>query len=209
MTTLLLTELKSQLLQLMALHTAGRLSEAAFVQARSELERRITDAVLADDLTTPVSAPHLTGGATGVTPLRHWLLLAALAMLCVAAGYGGVTLLKQANTRTIPEPLSIPRAAALAPTAPALAVGGSSTHDTGTDQITAMVERLAQKMKTKPQDAEGWAMLARSYGVLGRHTESLAAYKKALALRKDDAVLQADYARALQGSPSESTAPKP
>ena len=53
-----------------------------------------------------------------------------------------------------------------------------------------MVERLAQRLKDQPQDAEGWAMLARSYSVLGRHPEALQAYEKALALRKDDANLK-------------------
>ena len=60
-----------------------------------------------------------------------------------------------------------------------------------------MVERLAQRLKDQPQDAEGWAMLARSYSVLGRHPEALQAYEKALALRKDDANLLADYADSL------------
>lgn len=40
-------------------------------------------------------------------------------------------------------------------------------------------------------------MLARSYSVLGRHPEALKAYEKAVALRKDDANLLADYADSL------------
>jgi cytochrome c-type biogenesis protein CcmH len=60
-----------------------------------------------------------------------------------------------------------------------------------------MVERLSARMKDSPEDAEGWAMLGRSYSVLGRHPEALAAYEKAVALRKDDAQLLADYADSL------------
>jgi cytochrome c-type biogenesis protein CcmH len=52
-------------------------------------------------------------------------------------------------------------------------------------------------MQEQPNDAEGWSMLARSYSVLGRHPEALAAYEKAVALRKDDPSLLADYADSL------------
>jgi cytochrome c-type biogenesis protein CcmH len=60
-----------------------------------------------------------------------------------------------------------------------------------------MVDKLAQRMKEQPDDPEGWTMLARSYSVLGRNEEALQAYSKALALRKDDPGLLADYADAL------------
>jgi cytochrome c-type biogenesis protein CcmH len=70
-------------------------------------------------------------------------------------------------------------------------------HATNFDQIAAMTERLAVRMKEQPNDAEGWAMLARSYSVLGNHPDALKAYEKAVALRKDDATLLADYADAL------------
>jgi cytochrome c-type biogenesis protein CcmH len=76
-------------------------------------------------------------------------------------------------------------------------MAGSAPHGTETGQVASMVERLAQRLKDQPQDAEGWAMLARSYSVLGRHPEALQAYEKALALRKDDANLLADYADSL------------
>jgi cytochrome c-type biogenesis protein CcmH len=76
-----------------------------------------------------------------------------------------------------------------APAAPS-----SAPHGTNTDQVASMTDRLAKRLKDQPQDAEGWAMLARSYSVLGRHPEALQAYEKAIALRKDDANLLADYA---------------
>ena len=64
-------------------------------------------------------------------------------------------------------------------------------------QVVAMVEQLAQRLKSNPQDADGWAMLARSYSVMERNDEALAAYQKAIALRKDDPGLLVDYADAL------------
>ena len=60
-----------------------------------------------------------------------------------------------------------------------------------------MVDRLAQKLVEDPENPDGWAMLARSYDVLGRYPDAVAAFKKAAALLPDDAALLADYADAL------------
>jgi cytochrome c-type biogenesis protein CcmH len=64
-------------------------------------------------------------------------------------------------------------------------------------QVVAMVEQLAERMKQNPGDADGWAMLARSYSVMERNEDALDAYQKAVALRQDDAGLLVDYADAL------------
>jgi cytochrome c-type biogenesis protein CcmH len=77
------------------------------------------------------------------------------------------------------------------------AAAGSAPHTLGSEQIAAMVDGLAAKLKTDPSNAEGWAMLGRSLTVLGRHDEAVTAYGKAVKLRADDAVLRADYADAL------------
>jgi len=44
--------------------------------------------------------------------------------------------------------------------------------------IRSMVDGLAARLENDPQDVDGWRMLARSYGVLGRHEESAAAYQQ-------------------------------
>lgn len=54
------------------------------------------------------------------------------------------------------------------------------------EDVEAMVERLAARMKENSDDVRGWAMLGRSYQALGRYTDSAAAYERALALRPDD-----------------------
>ena len=46
-------------------------------------------------------------------------------------------------------------------------------------QMEAAVERLAQRLQSSPDDAEGWSMLARSYRVLGRHPDAVAAFARA------------------------------
>ncbi|HSQ71855.1 MAG TPA: tetratricopeptide repeat protein, partial [Rubrivivax sp.] len=61
----------------------------------------------------------------------------------------------------------------------------------------AAVEKLAERLQGQPDDAEGWAMLARSYGMLGRIDEAVPAYQKAVALNGQDARLLADYADTL------------
>jgi cytochrome c-type biogenesis protein CcmH len=73
----------------------------------------------------------------------------------------------------------------------------SAEQQAASDQIVAMVDKLAQRLKEQPGDAEGWTMLARSYSVMGRNDDAIDAYAKAIALRKDDASLMADYADAL------------
>jgi cytochrome c-type biogenesis protein CcmH len=64
-------------------------------------------------------------------------------------------------------------------------------------QIEALVERLAERMKSDPDNVEGWMLLARSYGAFGRFRESSEAYANAVRLRPGDASLLADYADAL------------
>ncbi len=68
------------------------------------------------------------------------------------------------------------------------------------DRTEEMVQRLAARLEQQPNDANGWAMLGRSYLVLGRPAESVAAYRRAIALYPDDADLLADLADVLASS---------
>jgi len=88
--------------------------------------------------------------------------------------------------------LAVGNPAALAPGAAA-----GDGHGITRDQIEGMVERLAARMKEKPDDAEGWAMLGRSYAVLDRYAEAAVAYASAVKRSEPDAQLLADYADAL------------
>jgi cytochrome c-type biogenesis protein CcmH len=72
-----------------------------------------------------------------------------------------------------------------------------------------MVDRLAERLKERPDDAQGWAMLARSYLVLGRLEEAAQASARALQLQPDSPQALADHAdvlamkngRTLEGEP--------
>jgi cytochrome c-type biogenesis protein CcmH len=81
---------------------------------------------------------------------------------------------------------------------PGAAAGTEQAHATPTrEQIEALVAQLAERMQSRPDDAEGWLMLARSQMMLGRLPEALAAYEHLAKLRPDDASTLVDYADAL------------
>ncbi len=64
-------------------------------------------------------------------------------------------------------------------------------------QVESMVERLAARMQENPEDVKGWEMLGRSYAVLERYPEAVAAYANAVKRSPPDAQLLADYADTL------------
>src|SRR5205823_1263189 len=63
-------------------------------------------------------------------------------------------------------------------------------------QIEAMLTRLAAKLEENPGDVEGWKLLGRSYTVLGRYPQAVAAYAKAAERAPRDAQLLADFGAA-------------
>ncbi len=62
--------------------------------------------------------------------------------------------------------------------------------------VEEMVNTLATRLQSQPDDAEGWVMLGRSYVVLRRYAEATKAYAKAHDLLGDQPGLLADYAEA-------------
>jgi cytochrome c-type biogenesis protein CcmH len=78
-------------------------------------------------------------------------------------------------------------------------------------QVEAMVERLAARLRENPDDVNGWKLLGRSYGVMGRYGEAADAYAKAAVRAPRDAQLLADLAdvlamargQSLQGEPEQ------
>lgn len=61
-------------------------------------------------------------------------------------------------------------------------------------EVERMVAGLAEKLQKEPGNLKGWAMLARSYKVMGRPVESEKAFERAGAYIDDDAQALADYA---------------
>ena len=54
------------------------------------------------------------------------------------------------------------------------------------DPVQQMVQRLADRLQRAPDDAEGWALLARAYEQLGRPQDALPAYEQLERLRPTD-----------------------
>jgi cytochrome c-type biogenesis protein CcmH len=77
------------------------------------------------------------------------------------------------------------------------------------EDIEAMVAKLAARLEKNPDDSRGWMMLARSYYVMQRMPEAVAAYAKAVEMTKDNADLYADYADALAMSQGRNIQGKP
>ena len=64
-------------------------------------------------------------------------------------------------------------------------------------QFATMTQRLAVKLRDSPNDPTGWSMLAKAYMALGRGSDGVAAYERAVVLVPDNAGLLVEYAHAL------------
>ena len=192
--------LKSQLLQLKQLHESGALAQAEYQSSKAGLERRLVDLVLAasaspalpaqaaPQTSTPRQASAATAAqAAAVSPSRR--LLGTIGGFVLAVAAGGYALTGSPSLFVASSPA---------------AVAGAGSHDAAaaphavsSEQIAEMTQRLAARLKEQPQDPQGWAMLGRSYSVLGRNDDAVQAYATAVAQQGDDAALLADYADAL------------
>ena len=71
---------------------------------------------------------------------------------------------------------------------------GIAPQPSAPPQVEAMVQRLAERLKAQPDDAQGWRRLARSYETLRRFAPAADAYRHLLALEPDNADAMVDYA---------------
>ncbi len=176
--------LQQQLQQLRAQHAAGKLGDEAYQNKRTALERKLLDALVDE----PGAAPGPAAAATGAPPRRAgvqtWALLGLAAIVVAAAGYG----LTGSPDRINALPGSPPAAGA---------DGAAAPHEMGEEQLATLVQRLADRLKEKPDDVEGWIILGRTYAAMGRHDEALTAIDRALKLEPEQPSLLADYADAL------------
>lgn len=69
-------------------------------------------------------------------------------------------------------------------------------------QIKSMVAGLAERLKSTPDDLEGWLRLGRSYAVLGQPDDAAAAFAQAERLRPNDASVLLAEAQALMAGHS-------
>ena len=158
---------RDQLAELDRDRREGSLAQADFDQAKGELQRRLLDEVNEIDGGQPET----------LAPVRRGVSRTALALLVAIplAAFAGYLLLGNPDAL---DPLR--RQARVSP-----------------QQIEEMLVKLETRLKTNPDDAKGWVMLARSYKALGRYPESAEAYSHASALVDSDPALLGDYAESL------------
>jgi cytochrome c-type biogenesis protein CcmH len=160
--------IKDQLAELEADLAAGTVPRERYQQAREDLERRALDE--AHDAATPVTVSRTRTTAVA---------LSVVVPLAAAAIYWQ---------------LGSPQALI------AGAGAGAGVHAKGNmtpQDVEAMVAKLAARLQETPDDGNGWALLGRSYLVMRRPAEAIAAYERAAAIITDNADLLADYADAL------------
>ena len=153
---------------------AGTIDRDQWESTKREIERRVVEESQATDGERPVAA------ANERSP-RIAVLLAVLLPIAAIATYIA---------------LGEPRALSGKPPVAEDAAG----HPVENEQMLAMAETLAKKLKAAPEDGEGWIMLARTYAYLGRLQEATSAFEEALKRRPDDARLLADYADIYAGT---------
>jgi cytochrome c-type biogenesis protein CcmH len=178
--------LRHRLAQLDALVAEGTLSDATAADARQDLQRQIVAAVMAGGVPTAGAAPRKgTGQQRDAVRFRPSMRLLG-GLLVVVLGVAGAAYLWMGRPDALQN-----RAGS---EAPAVDV---APHGTDGTAIQATIDRLSERLKSQPDDAAGWAMLARSYTAQGRASDALPAYKRALDLQPQDAQALADYADAL------------
>ena len=74
------------------------------------------------------------------------------------------------------------------------AIEASAKANVSEQEIREMIDTLAQRLAANPDNPKGWAMLARSYKVMGRVDEAIAAFEKAGTLLQTEPDLLVDYA---------------
>lgn len=174
-----------QLAELTRDHTTGLLTDADYIQAKVELQRRLLEDVadkpsIADEqaaenapssssATAPAPAASSSGSrglALSVGILLPFVALVFYLLLGTPAALNPAALVSEQPSMTA-------------------------------EQIEGMVSKLAARLKDNPDQPEAWAMLARSYKFLGRYSDALEAYAHTQPMLSGEPDILTDYAETL------------
>jgi cytochrome c-type biogenesis protein CcmH len=145
-----------------------QLRAGALTQAQYDEQRAELEVALSDDLDIPGQVKAY--GTKGRWMVFVLVLLVPLAALTLYAGLGSYASLNQTSDNSaMPSP----------------------------EDINRMVAGLAARMKSNPNDAQGWLMLGRSYKYLQQYPEAADAFAQAYRLLGDQAEVLLSYADAL------------
>lgn len=162
----------------------GTLDRTQYETAKQEIERRVIEEVEED-----AELMAKPGGA-------QWTLAIVVAVLIPLIA--------------VPMYLVLGTPAALDPSM-AAAPQQEGAHDISPQRIAAMMEQLKSRLQNNPDDVEGWVMLAKTSQALGKHDESVRAFREIVKRSPPDAQLLADFAdtlaiangRSLDGEPQQ------
>jgi cytochrome c-type biogenesis protein CcmH len=181
---------RDQLSELEADRRNGIVAEDQYAQDRDEIERRL----LEDTMTTRSKK------TTGAAPInaRNTAYLLGIGIPLVAIVF--YLRIGEPNLIANPAPVGAPPSAESA-----------APPERTQAQIEENVAKLAKRLESNPNDAQGWTMLARSYSSMEKYSEAANAYAKATELNPKDADLLAEYAfvtgmaggKSLEGKPTE------
>ena len=182
---------RDQLSELEADLRNGIVAEDQYAQDRDEIERRLIE----DTVTT---RSKKTASAAPINARNTAYLL----------GFG-LPLIAIIFYMKVGEPDRITNPAPVG--APPSAMSTEAPPERTQAQIEANVAKLADRLKSNPNDAQGWTMLARSYSSMEKYSDAANAYAKATELNPKDADLWAEYAfvtgmsggQSLEGKPME------
>lgn len=179
---------RDQLSELEADRANGIISPEQYELDRTEIERRLLEDVVETGNDRKGQAKTATGRAP-VYAIAFGVPVVAVVLYLLVGNSAGL------SGAATPGPFGGPQA------------GGQMSQQ----GIEANVAALAKRLEQNPGDAEGWAMLARSYLNLEKYSEASNAYARAAALKTDDGDLLVEYAfamamangRKLEGEPRE------
>jgi cytochrome c-type biogenesis protein CcmH len=82
-------------------------------------------------------------------------------------------------------------------------------HPLKSEQLERSIAEMSERVKSHPEDASAWAMLAHSYDMLGRFSDAVPVYERLVALRPNDAQVLVDAADSLAQARSRKLAGEP
>lgn len=179
---------RDQLSELEADLRNGIVSEEQYAQDRDEIERRLLEDTATSKTKKTVTAPAIT---------RNTAYVLGIGLPLVAV----IFYLNVGSPKSISEPPQVSSAT----------TETAAPQERSQEQIAANVDKLAKRLQSNPNDAQGWTMLARSYNSMEKWSEAAGAYAKATEQSPNNADLWAEYAfavamgngRSLEGKPLE------
>ncbi len=176
---------KDQYRELEADLKSGLIGEPQYQAEKEELERRLLDDVAAKSESAPEK------------PAKNSFAYAVAVVIPLGAIIFYVSVGNPKAIDSATAPATMPQTTAAQP--------GAMQQQ----QIAANIEKLAERMKQNPNDAQGWLMLGRSYLMQERFSDAAGAFAHLTTLNPKDANAWADYGEALALANNQNLAGKP